>query len=523
MIKKVLGKTAKALGCIRVDLKQSNSFLLILLSPAFIFGQLIYSSGLDYQPFLTILTLAALSLLGSKCGKSIWYCPLAILTYGTFSKISPLSLFALPFFLYAVWHSGSALFIRRISVGIFLVIALFSAALKIQLGEFNIHSYIQPSQFYAGFVLLLILALTPLFFIRLNASQRWFYGFGFFSVFALIGFGFDWGCCIHLYVSLIFVTLIFGNKTITYTPAVSRISIFVVVIFALLWNIPAPFLGLPGFGLYGAIYKHFPVLNMEDPLKHPFWREAGERYSNIRVGVLRNNLPPDSEKLRFLLGRVGMKNITFVDDLNSDLKAQAPNSNTLYLLSDWRFSPSLRFAPDISVDLLARIDGYLVYAPGWKVCKDCREIAKDLQIDSLPPKLVNNGLISFADGQPGVQLLGEGWSKAEAWGAWSDKATATLFLPKQNLGSKKLVLNLRAFVFAAHPKQIVRLLLDDKVMGTFTLEKGEGNIIALDLAPTRNNFYKIEFNLENPIRPVDLRFNKDQRLLGIGLVSLRYW
>ena len=48
-------------------------------------------------------------------------------------------------------------------------------------------------------------------------------------------------------------------------------------------------------------------------------------------------------------------------------------------------------------------------------------------------------------------------------------------------------------------------------------------MIALDLASTRNHFYKIEFNLENPIRPVDLGFNKDQRLLGIGLVSLKYW
>ncbi|NQW57337.1 MAG: hypothetical protein HQ456_01375 [Polynucleobacter sp.] len=504
-------------------MKKSQFFLFMLFSPAFIFGWLIYSPRLDFQPYLVILALAALGFLGSVRRQDIWYFLFALFIYGVITQLSILSIFALPFFLYAVWCSerpASKLITRIISASSLIAIALLSATLKIQWGDFHIARYIQSAQFYAGFMLLLILSLSPLFFIRLKSYQGLFYGLGLFSIFILIGFGFDWGYCIHLYISLLFISLIFSG--ISFTPAVSKISPFLVVLFALLWNIPAPFVGLPGLGVYGVIYKHYPVLRMEDPLKHPFWREAAERYSNIQIGRLRNALPPDSDKLRFLLGRVGMQNITFVDSLNLDLKPEAPNSNTLYLLDDWRFSPSLRFAPDTSVDLMARIDGYLVYAPGWKVCKDCREIAKDLQIDSLPPRPTNNDLISFADGQSGVQLLGEGWSKSESWGTWSDRKIATLLVPKPDRGAKKLILNLRALISPKHTNQVVRVLLDGKSMGRFTLDKGEMNLITLDLASTQSSFYKIEFDLENPARPADLGMSKDQRLLGIGLVSLRF-
>ena len=513
------------LGDIGVDLKKSKFFLFILFSPTFIFSWLVYSPRLDFQPYLVILALAALGLLGSVRRKDIWYFLLALFIYGVITQLSILSIFALPFFLYAVWCSDrpdSELKARRISAVTLLAMALFSVALKIQWGDFHIERYIQSPQFYAGFMPLLVLSLTPLFFIRLNVCQKFFYGVGFVSIFALISFGFDWGYCIHLYASLLFVTILLNWRLVTLKPAVSRISTLVVVLYALLWNIPTPFVGLPGLGVYGAIYKHYPVLKMEDPLKHPFWREAAERYNNIQVGTKLNNQPPDSEKLQFLLGRVGMQNITFVDALNLSLKPQAPNSNTLYLLDDWRFSPSLRFTPNTSEDLLARIDGYLVYAPGWKVCKDCREIAKNLQIDSLPIRFTNNDPISFAENQLGVHLLGNGWSSAETWGVWSDGKVATLFVPKPDQKFKKLILNIRAFISPTHTNQIARVFLDSKLVDVYTFQKGEDNLVTLDLPLTQNNYYKIEFDLINPARPADLGFNKDKRLLGIGLVSVRF-
>ena len=524
MIKEVFENSLKALGVAGADWQKSKFFLLIFCSPAFVCGWLIYSSGLDYHPFVVILSLAALSLLGSLRKSDIWYFLLAILLYIAIAQISILSIFAFPFFLNTIWCSQdlhSETLLRKISIGILLAVALLIAALKIQWGDFYTQYFIQSIQFYVGFLLLVSLALTPLFFIRLKSYQGLFYGAGFLSIFTLIGFGFDWGFCIYLYTSLLFISLVLSRESFTCTPAVGRISTLVIVLYALLWNIPTPFLGQPGLGLYGVIYQYYPALKMEDPLKHPFWREAAERYDNIHVGTLRNNLPPDSEKLRFLLGRVGMKSITFVDGLNSDLKSQAPNSNTLYLLDDWRFSPNLQFSPNVSLDLLARINGYLVYAPGWKVCKDCREIAKDLQMDSIPPKAIINGPISFADGQEGVHLLGEGWSRSESWGTWTDGGKATFYLPRPDQGAKKLTLNLRAFISPKRTNQVIRILLDGKLMGRFDLDKGEMNIITLDLPPTQNSFYRIDFDVESPVRPVDLGINKDQRLLGVALVSLK--
>jgi hypothetical protein len=64
--------------------------------------------------------------------------------------------------------------------------------------------------------------------------------------------------------------------------------------------------------------------------------------------------------------------------------------------------------------------------------------------------------------------------------------------------------------------------LDGKLIGTYSLAKGEGNVLNIPLSSTANNFYRVDFQMRNPIRPVDLGFNQDQRLLGVALVSARF-
>ena len=182
----------------------------------------------------------------------------------------------------------------------------------------------------------------------------------------------------------------------------------------------------------------------------------------------------------------------------------------------------MRFKPDPSKDLLARIDGYLVYAPGWKVCKACREIAQDLQLASLPADVSVNEPFSFAKGGAGVEMLSAGWSQPEMWGVWSDSKLATLFIPKPAQAPKKLLLELRAFVSQQIPVQDVSIFVDDQFVTEYKLEKGEGNLLSINLPANANNFYKIAFELKTPARPVDLGVNKDKRLLGVGLVSAKF-
>lgn len=462
----------------QLSLSKLSFWLMLIFSPAFIFVYALYDQNGEIHPlqifFLLVAMLAA-------------------------TKIRIYSWFSLPF----VW------------------LVFLSIHANIHWMNFDLQFYERSLRFYVGFVILLAASLLPLTFIRLRKMQFLHYFLGFFVIFSLIGFGLDWGYCLFLFCTFIYLTLIFNIKLVQFKASISKITGLIVVLYVVIWNIPSPFYGSPGLGLYGAIYRAYPRLEMQDPLKHPFWREAGERYQNVRVGTYRNGLPPDSSKLEFLLKRGGVRNVEFLPAPNFEVRTQPSNFNTFFLLDDWSFSPSMRFKPDTSIDLLARIDGYLVYAPGWKICKTCREIAQDLQIASLPTDVPLNKSISFAKQGAGVELLGAGWSKSESWGVWSDGKLATIYIPKSAQTPKKLLLDLRAFVSQAMPAQDVSIFLDDQFLAEFRLEKGEGNLLSIKLPVSANNFYKIVFDLKTPARPFDLGFNKDKRLLGVGLVSAK--
>lgn len=499
---------------------------LILCSPAFIFLHPLYSADSTATTYLAYLGLG-LTLLSSHLPvQGHLLLIVSMVLYGISVKINPYLFFALPFFTFASFRSVELGSFRskfdRLTPFIFTSIAFLGLVLGAELPDYSLGFFSRSLHFYAGFFILLLLALAPLFFIRIKLQQWVLFGAGFLSIFSLVGFGMDWGYCLHLFACLLFITLIGSPQLVTFKPSISRASLLVIALYALLWNIPSPFVGMPGLGIYGTLYRVYPRLEMQDPLRHPFWREAAERYDNVQLGIDRNGLPPDTPKLEFLLKRTGVKNIQLLTAPNAGLVTQPPNSQTFYVLDDWSFSPSLRLSPDVSLDLLARIDGYLVYAPGWKVCKACREIAKDLQIDSLPAQINLNKAISFSKGGQGVELLGRGWSQPESWGVWSDGVLATIVIPNPAQAPKKLLIDLRAFVSPANPFQDIAISVNDQLLREYKLDKAEGNLLALELPASNADFYKIAFQLKTPARPFDLGFNKDKRLLGIGLISAKF-
>lgn len=505
-------------------------WVLLCLSPAFILSYSVYSLGINYGLGFLALSLAFLYLRSSVSSKAKWLMMLSITLFSAAIYQFPFCSFALPFFIYGclapdnqkLSAPSNQVLLSRLACIIFIVISVWCIFFGLDWSQFQSAYFQKTGFFYLGFFSLFSLALLPLFFIRLRQVDWMFYGFGLISIFSLVGFGIDWGYCLVIYCTLVFGSLIFNLRTVIFRPQIARISVFTVVLYSFLWNIPAPFVGMPGLGIYGVLNEAYPRLTMEDPLKHPFWREAAEHYDNVKVGMHRNGAPPDVSKLEFLLKRTGVKNIQWLSAPNAGILAQSPDPTTFYVLDNWSFSPVLRFSPDSSVDLLARIDGYLVYAPGWKVCKACREIAQDLQIASLPTNAALNKSIPFANQGAGVELLGAGWSQPEAWGVWSDGNLATLYIPKPAQTPKKLLLDLRAFVSQVIPTQYVSIFLDDQFVAEYKLDKGEGNLISINLPVSANNFYKLAFELKTPARPVDLGFNKDKRLLGVGLVSAKF-
>jgi hypothetical protein len=503
---------------------------LLCLSPAFILSYSVYSLGVDYDLVFLVLALALLYLRNFVPSKSKWFLVLAIALFTIAIYRFSFAVFSLPFFIYgclALGHEKSTVpasdvLLSRLACIIFVGLSVWSLFFELDWPQFQFVLFQKTEIFYLGFFFLSLLAFLPLFLIRLRKLDSVFYGLGLLSIFCLVGFGADWGYCLTIFCTLLFTSLIFNLRSVIFRPHIGQISVFTVILYSLLWNIPTPFIGMPGLGLYGVLYEAYPRLAMEDPLKHPFWREAAERYDNVGVGIYRNGMPPDTSKLEFLLRRTGVKNIQLLTAPNAGVVSQPPNFQTFYVLDDWSFSPSLRLSPDVSVDLLARIDGYLVYAPGWKVCKTCREIAKDLQIASIPAEVNLNKAILFSKGGEGVELLGGGWSQPEIWGVWSDGGLATIFIPKPEKVAKKLRIDLRAFISPVNPSQNIAISVNDRFSREYSLDKAEGNLLTLELPASTDNFYKIIFQIQAPVRPFDLGFNKDKRLLGIGLISAKF-
>lgn len=149
----------------------------------------------------------------------------------------------------------------------------------------------------------------------------------------------------------------------------------------------------------------------------------------------------------------------------------------------------------------------------------------------------------------GNRYLQTGWSNdLEEFGTWSNAKTATLLVsPPSNFKSDNvLIIKARGFVTPNHPKQIIDISVNGKLNQTVKLTNPETNEIEIK-APFSVNWLSspkyigtslfnyltrsvgtpnqepifIKFELLNPAKPKDLGLGDDERLLGIGLISIR--
>ena len=80
---------------------------------------------------------------------------------------------------------------------------------------------------------------------------------------------------------------------------------------------------------------------------------------------------------------------------------------------------------------------------------------------------------------------------------------------------------MRAFISPANSLQDIAVSVNDHLLRRYKLDKAEGNLLAIELPASNYDYYKITFQIQAPARPFDLGFNKDKRLLGIGLISAK--
>lgn len=120
--------------------------------------------------------------------------------------------------------------------------------------------------------------------------------------------------------------------------------------------------------------------------------------------------------------------------------------------------------------------------------------------------------------------LPDGWSIAETWGTWSDgkKASINLWLP----GSEKelsVFIEIMPFAHPQHPQQ--RLIVNGACVRDQTTVLDKKSVVEIsvsfDAESVGPRVCKVLLGLPDAASPTQLGMSADDRLLGIGLISLR--
>jgi len=280
-----------------------------------------------------------------------------------------------------------------------------------------------------------------------------------------------------------------------------------------------------------------------------FWDDAGKHYKKVLVVPAQQppgKIPYDWEKYASYAAKYKMgtnsaylarvdqgKLDAFHADFEQKVSQGEFDQNALYILGPEKVLP-VAMHLDSSKDLLARINGLNVLAPGWKVCSTCPQVPPEYEIHPTIPKTDKDKGIDFSakgDGKHflvGVaawQIVGWGWAYPEAFGVWSegDKVKLTIPLPQEPITG--LELEMRALVSPNYPKQTVEVWVNSQFQKKVVLTQDQGNKILVDIPPSNNantpkqDYVTIELRLPNKAKPKDLGLGDDTRELAIGLVG----
>jgi hypothetical protein len=273
------------------------------------------------------------------------------------------------------------------------------------------------------------------------------------------------------------------------------------------------------------------------PMRDPFWSDAATRYRTLRR-IMPGNLTPRWEDVATFAATHGMAtDAVYLARVNGDALREARakanmalrtgqyDPGTLYIVDDGQLRLAVvNLEP---ADLLARVDGFGVLAPGWKRCAACPQVDEIVFNDLVYVPAIGE-TVPFAAGPRGNgrSYLLEGWSAPERWGIWSDAGSARLLLPAVE-GSRSLTIEATAAVTAEHPRQVVRVELDGEPVREFVLTARRGNTLTLPLpgaragAP-RRGYHRIRFTFPDAVSPASLGSSRDRRRLALGLQSITF-
>lgn len=270
-------------------------------------------------------------------------------------------------------------------------------------------------------------------------------------------------------------------------------------------------------------------------LQNSFWKDAGQHYKNIVTTGGQNNWEEFGIYASENQISTNIAHIARVDykkseqsffKVNQQIHQGPLDLNTLYVFQDWKQSPD-QIQYDAQKDLLARINGVNLLAPGWKACNSCPQVSKELEISKLAPPLAIGQVVDFTkagDGRANFML--GGWGFTEDWGTWATDSLAKVVLPMPNGEPSKLIIKANAFLSPQHAEQLVEVSINGiRIADQMVLKQVKGNTLEIKLPVgiiKAGEPLNVEFRSLDAISPKSSGLGADERKLGIGLVSMQF-
>ena len=264
-------------------------------------------------------------------------------------------------------------------------------------------------------------------------------------------------------------------------------------------------------------------------MNDPFWASAAGHYSKVRTLLPQNQ--PDNWLLTsqyalthgletdgVYLGRMGTREIEQAQQNAAQMLASGVYAaDSLYIL-DARAALQVAKTVNRQTDLLTRIDGLVVLAPGWKSCTQCPPFADetlDMQV-----KLGERQVFSRINA-----MLASGWGRVEDWGTWSEggEAEIVLRIPPE---ARAISIEAAAFVQPTHARQRVDVSINGVVALSTQFTRLQDNTLELPLTPAireaigANGQVRVHVQLPDAISPKALGLGSDERVMALGLKSL---
>jgi hypothetical protein len=282
-------------------------------------------------------------------------------------------------------------------------------------------------------------------------------------------------------------------------------------------------------------------------LKSPFWADAAKRYQAVEV------IPLASGQGQLHWQALGAYAATYHLKTNAVYLARADaqkvasanqetylkmrkgqyDPNTLYILGNEMVIPALMHLKD--TDLLARIDGMNVLAPGWRTCQECVKVDRGEWVEKvkIPPFTVGEKIL-FNKGSKGTAYLVDvgiqdqhdlGWSFPEVFGVWLAGESAKILVPlPQGVELSKTFFIIRILLPANNPPQLLLVLSDGVVRSKQVLPIADQYQLEIPITQQdlMQGFLKLEFVPSHRFSPRIMGMGDDDRRLSIGLISAEF-